>query len=195
MRKILLVWGLFSWSLLAESTVAQEAKQLFKENCTACHLEDGYGLKSMNVASIAGLPRWYVTQQLRHFRDGKRGTHPEDIEGKMMQSMTQVLDDKKVAFLGKHVQSMKPLEKRKTLKGGSEHKGKELYKRDCALCHGDLGEGKRSAAAPPLNVQIDWYMHNQMNKFNKGIRSHEGGKNVDKDQMKHLSTYLTTLKN
>ena len=75
----------------------------------------------MNVASIAGLPRWYVTQQLRHFRDGKRGTHPEDKEGKMMQNMTQVLDDKKVAFWGSMF-SMKPLEKRKTLKGGDEEK-------------------------------------------------------------------------
>ena len=149
MRFLLLLTTVLSSYLSAESTVTQEAKQLFKENCTACHLEDGYGLKSMNVASIAGLPRWYVTQQLRHFRDGKRGAHPEDKEGKMMQSMTQVLDDKKVAFLGKHVQSMKPLEKRQTLKGGNVEKGKVLYKSDCASCHGDLGEGKRSEAAPP----------------------------------------------
>ena len=109
---------LLSGVLSAESTVAEQAEQIFKERCTACHLDDGHGLKSMKVASIAGLPRWYVAQQLRHFRDGKRGAHVNDVEGKMMQSMTQTLDDKSVAFLGKHIQGMKPLKKRQTIKQG-----------------------------------------------------------------------------
>jgi cytochrome c oxidase subunit 2 len=177
-----------------ENSISKEAKYLFKEHCSACHLDNGYGLKSMNVASIAGLPRWYVTQQLRHFRDGKRGAHPEDKEGELMQNMTQVLDDKKVAFLGKHVQSMKPLEKRQTLKVGNFEKGKVLYKNDCASCHGESAQGKRSEGAPPLNVQIDWYLHNQMKKFNGRIRSHQGGKNVSIGQMYDLTQYLSSLK-
>ncbi|WDE96657.1 c-type cytochrome [Lentisphaera profundi] len=177
----------------AESTVAEQANLLFRERCTACHLDDGYGLKSMKVASIAGLPRWYVTQQLRHFRDGKRGADAADTEGQMMQSMTQTLDDKSIAFLGKHVQSMRPLKARRTLKDGDKTLGEKLYQADCASCHGDKAVGVRSKLAPPLNVQIDWYLQGQMIKFNKGIRSHHGGKNPTAAQMKDLLAYLSTL--
>ncbi|EDM28850.1 cytochrome c, class I [Lentisphaera araneosa HTCC2155] len=187
---------LLSGVLSAESTVAEQAEQIFKERCTACHLDDGHGLKSMKVASIAGLPRWYVAQQLRHFRDGKRGAHINDVEGKMMQSMTQTLDDKSVAFLGKHIQGMKPLKKRQTIKGGDKVVGEKIYKKDCASCHGENAEGVRSLLAPPLTVQIDWYLEGQLKKFNEGIRSHvEGSKNPTKDQTKDLLAYLSSIDN
>jgi cytochrome c553 len=181
--------------LLAESSVAEQAELIFKDRCTACHLDDGHGLKSMKVASIAGLPRWYVAQQLRHFRDGKRGAHALDLEGKMMQSMTQTLDDKSIAFLGKHIQGMKPLKNRRTLKEGDSKLGEKIYARDCASCHGEKGLGVRSKLAPPLNVQIDWYLEGQFKKFSQGVRSHGEGKNPNEKEMKDLLAYISTLSN
>ncbi|MDD7983384.1 c-type cytochrome [Lentisphaera marina] len=190
-----LLSSVFSATILAEPTVAEQAELIFKDRCTACHLDDGHGLKSMKVASIAGLPRWYVAQQLRHFRDGKRGAHALDLEGKMMQSMTQTLDDKSIAFLGKHIQGMKPLKNRQTLKEGDHKQGAKIYARDCASCHGEKGLGIRSKLAPPLNVQIDWYLQGQFKKFSQGIRSHGEGKNPNEKEMKDLLAYISTLSN
>ena len=58
--------------LVSAEEKIDESLLLFRERCSACHLDSGHGLKDLNVASIAGLPRWYVTQQVRHFRDGRR---------------------------------------------------------------------------------------------------------------------------
>jgi len=67
-----------------------ESLLLFRVNCSACHLDSGHGVKALNVASIAGLPRWYVSKQVRHFRDGKRGAHLEDIHGKLMRDLAKI---------------------------------------------------------------------------------------------------------
>ena len=41
---------------------------VFRDNCRDCHSASGMGIREMNAPSIAGLPRWYVTDQLREFR-------------------------------------------------------------------------------------------------------------------------------
>ena len=59
---------------------------VFRDRCMACHLQSGMGIKEMNAPSIAGLPRWYVTDQLRKFRRDQRGNHIEDAAGSLMQA-------------------------------------------------------------------------------------------------------------
>ena len=182
-----------SLTLVAEVKM-DESLLLFRERCSACHLDSGQGLESLNVASIAGLPRWYVTSQVRSFRDGKRGSHPEDKAGKLMHDISQSLDDRSLAFLGKYVQNLAPLKERRTMKEGEVSKGKAIYMKDCASCHGAEGEGSRKLMAPPLQVQVDWYMLRQMNNFNKGIRSHGEAPKTDSKNLKDLVAYLSSFK-
>lgn len=52
-------------------------------------------------------------------------------------------------------------------------KGKALYQQ-CAVCHGQNGEGNESLNAPALAGQFDWYLTRQINNFANELRgAHE----------------------
>ena len=188
----LIILTYFSVLVYGEEKI-DESLLLFRERCSACHLDSGHGLKALNVASIAGLPRWYVTQQVRHFRDGKRGAHPEDKHGKLMRDLAQNLDDRSLAFLGKYVQSLEPLKERKTIAVGDVARGKKLYEKNCVTCHGEKAIGNRKAMAPPLNVQVDWYLVRQIENFAKGIRTHADAAKIEAADMNDLVAYMSTF--
>lgn len=70
--------------------------------------------------------------------------------------------------------------------------GKKLYK-NCALCHGDRGQGNNSLNAPKIAGQQAWYVERQLNNFIKGIR---GGDPKDTYglQMRPMAMALSTEK-
>ncbi len=45
-------------------TEADLGFEVFRDRCMACHLETGIGIQAMNSPTIAGLPIWYLTDQL-----------------------------------------------------------------------------------------------------------------------------------
>ena len=45
-------------------TEAAPGFKVFRNRCTACHLETGIGIQAMSAPTIAGLPMWYVADQL-----------------------------------------------------------------------------------------------------------------------------------
>ena len=63
--------------------------------CVACHGADGIGNKALNSPSLVGLQDWYIVRQLKNFKGGIRGTHPEDIYGQTMYPMSMTLADEK----------------------------------------------------------------------------------------------------
>ena len=60
--------------------------------CANCHGKDGQGIK-MNAPRQAGINDWYLLSQLKNFKQGLRGHHPEDLGGKQMRFMAQTLQD------------------------------------------------------------------------------------------------------
>ena len=44
--------------------------------CMACHGPEGEGNATIPAPRLAGLPDWYVSAQLKRFRDGTRGSDP-----------------------------------------------------------------------------------------------------------------------
>ena len=70
--------------------------------------------------------------------------------------------------------------------------GKKLYK-NCALCHGDRGQGNDSWNAPKIAGQQEWYVERQLNNFIKVIR---GGDPKDTFglQMRPMAMALTSEK-
>jgi cytochrome c553 len=146
--------------------------EIFRDRCAACHLTTGMGIREMNAPSIAGLPRWYVTDQLRKFRREERGFHKEDTSGHLMKANAAMLDERSIAFVGKHIESLEPNSARRTLNIEISGSPKQLYIRHCASCHGDQAEGNRSERAPPLTSQPDWYLLHQWENFQNGFRIH-----------------------
>jgi cytochrome c553 len=48
--------------------------------------------------------------------------------------------------------------------------GETLYSNNCAVCHGDAGEGKTNISAPPVAGLAQWYVVAQLEKFREGVR-------------------------
>jgi cytochrome c oxidase subunit 2 len=61
--------------------------------CAACHGGDARGIASTNAPRLQGMSDWYLARQLKNFRDGVRGTHPQDIQGAQMALMAATLAD------------------------------------------------------------------------------------------------------
>lgn len=59
--------------------------------CSYCHGADGMGVQAINAPRMAGMTDWYLASQLRNFRGGIRGEHPQDFYGKQMGFMAKSL--------------------------------------------------------------------------------------------------------
>jgi cytochrome c oxidase subunit 2 len=76
-------------------------KGLYTAVCQTCHGENGEGV--VNSAQYPDLPNlapplniaddWYMLTQLKKFKSGIRGAHPDDKYGKAMANMVLVLND------------------------------------------------------------------------------------------------------
>lgn len=61
--------------------------------CGACHGSDGRGVQAMNAPRLSGMSDWYLVTQLKNFKQGIRGAHPDDKYGPQMASMAAILAD------------------------------------------------------------------------------------------------------
>ena len=163
-------------------------KQLFAM-CSSCHGQNGHGNHDLLSPSIAGLPEWYLINQLRKFRLGKRGAHPDDYAGLKMHPIARILDadtlvqnkskgtwkytgEKEILAISDFISKLPPKQPKDILKGGDPVKGKVIYM-SCMGCHGQNLEGNELLLAPPQTYMEDWYMLEQLKKFRDGLRGNE----------------------
>jgi cytochrome c oxidase subunit 2 len=52
--------------------------------CAYCHGGDAQGIQAINAPRMAGMTDWYLANQLKNFRAGIRGGHPQDFYGMQM---------------------------------------------------------------------------------------------------------------
>lgn len=168
---------------------------VFRDRCMACHLQTGMGIREMNAPSIAGLPRWYVSDQLRKFRRDQRGFHEEDLSGHLMQVNAAALDERSIAFVGRFIENLEANSARNTTGLEVTDVGKQLYMSHCSSCHGKSAEGNRSKRNPPLYVQQDWYLLKQMTNFAEGKRIHheEVDESLKTEELKAIIAWITDL--
>jgi cbb3-type cytochrome c oxidase subunit III len=60
-------------------------------SCLACHGDAAQGNAALNAPRLAGQSDWYLVAQLAAYKDGWRGTHPDDGLGQQMRPMVQTL--------------------------------------------------------------------------------------------------------
>ena len=76
----------------------------YNQFCGACHGAAAEGNLALNSPRLAGSDDWYLAEQIRAFRAGERGAHPDDRTGKQMRAMAMVLPNEQaiadvVAFI------------------------------------------------------------------------------------------------
>ena len=76
--------------------------------CAACHGESAEGNKALNAPSLVTLDDWYQVRQLKLFKQGIRGAHPDDVYGQQMRPMAGVLaDDAAIDAVVSYINSLK----------------------------------------------------------------------------------------
>jgi cytochrome c oxidase subunit II len=74
--------------------------------CATCHGADGQGNAATNAPRLKGMSDWYMARQLGNFRDGMRGTHPQDLYGAQMALVAGMLaDDAEVGAILAYINS------------------------------------------------------------------------------------------
>ncbi|MFZ4126251.1 MAG: cytochrome-c oxidase, cbb3-type subunit III [Rickettsiales bacterium] len=125
-------------------------KTMFKENCAGCHgtgAAGGRGYPNLNDDD------WLWggdLQSIYHtIKVGIRSTH-EDTRISQMPAFGGMLKKEEVSGVADYVISLS------SGKGGSEA-GADIFKQNCASCHGDSGKGGREFGAPNLADSIWLY--------------------------------------
>jgi cytochrome c553 len=68
---------------------------LYQGNCGACHGGKAEGNPALKSPRLAGLDAIYLKRQFAFFRDGVRGTHPQDLPGRQMAMMAKTLPNER----------------------------------------------------------------------------------------------------
>jgi cytochrome c oxidase subunit 2 len=61
--------------------------------CASCHGKEGLGVWTVGGPRQAGMSDWYLASQLKNFKLGIRGAHPQDKLGQQMTFMAKTLHD------------------------------------------------------------------------------------------------------
>jgi cytochrome c553 len=168
----------------ASPTINLDQKTL--NACLLCH-----STKEMQRGPVLnGFPDWYLQNQLKKFQLGHRGKNPDNrAEQLMWMAMNKINKDSEIVALADYFSKQKPEPFLRVIRGNVDL-GKILYVARCASCHGSEAKGKRDINSPPLNVQEDWFLMDQLRKYVKGQRGAHP-KDTDGVIMKSSTTDLS----
>ena len=186
---------LASAALVANANAAEPSDLSY---CTVCHGAHGNGNPAIRAPKIAGMEPWYLRRQLEAFRDGVRGTHPDDAPGHEMQPVgVRLRDNTGIDAAIKYVASFEPKTPPVTVVGDAT-RGRDLYM-TCESCHGAKGEGSQTIGAPALAARTDWYLVTQLQNFKAGLRENAQMRVIaatlpDKQSIDDVVAYINTLR-
>lgn len=158
----------FFLSCIFSTALAQSSETLYTQQCAACHGQNGEGNTAIKAPAIAGLDESYLLRQLNHFKNKVRGNHPGDQSGQMMAAVASTLSEKDIQSVSTYL-ALKPFISAKAGVETGGFMGRGLYM-NCQSCHGAHAQGENLLHAPRLAGQHTWYLKNQLEKFQAGIR-------------------------
>ena len=164
-------WVLVLGSLLGSASASAKDPVVAPEElvfCTVCHGVQLMGNPIIRAPRLSGLSSWYVEKQLHAFKDGWRGVHEADLVGMEMQPMAAALTDKQIKQAASFVVATDSPMPERTL-DGNPSAGRALYA-TCSACHGNQAEGNEALGSPALAGLNDWYLREQLQKFQSGAR-------------------------
>ena len=74
--------------------------------CQSCHGDKLQGNESLKAPLISGLSQWYLYRQMKNYKDGIRGNHPQDIFGQSMRLSIMNLSDNELQALAEHISTI-----------------------------------------------------------------------------------------
>ncbi|NNF66201.1 MAG: c-type cytochrome [Gammaproteobacteria bacterium] len=172
--------------------------------CAGCHGFEGQGNQLVGAPALAGQDSWYLKRQIENYRDGIRGTHKDDSDGRKMATMATALTDHQLSNLVAYIGKLQAANPEPAVKGDIAS-GKAAYSA-CAACHGPSAEGNQLLNAPALTHIDDWYQLRQLKNFKQGIRGRNpedtygqqmapmAGILADEQAMQDVVAYIASLR-
>ncbi len=162
------------------------------EVCAGCHGEFGQGGKEGEYPRLAAMPAEFIARQLHLFRKRERPNLAmvEYVDHRQMpdpdiQDVSIFLSRVKLKTRLPPVDATAPgfdayarlLESKRLMQipraAGDQEKGRKLYRKECASCHGKEGWGDEKDAVPMLAGQYTNYLWRQVKKYREKIRIHD----------------------
>ena len=155
--------------------------------CAACHGANGEGNQALNAPKLAGQEGWYIRQQIAYYKNGVRGTNPDNPYGLQMAPMAATLaNDQIINNVIAYIDTLPDNPAPETVTGNLAV-GEDLYQGKCSICHGKEGGGVWSTHAPRLAGMTDWYLKRQLEHFKSGVRG-----NHPEDQLGYQMTHMVS---
>lgn len=169
-------------------------KELAEEinmTCAPCHGRQGEGKADGTYPRLAGLDPAYLATQIAHFKSKQRINIPmapyatdRELPENDVRTITAYLASielprKLAAGSDRPTDALARLNQSKAvinipLYPGDVTRGRRIYDKECAACHGRDGYGDRGRVVPPLSGQHSLYLKRQIESFAKGTRNHDG---------------------
>jgi len=154
-------------------------KELFS-GCADCHRKDASGRANGIFPRLAGQHATVLIKQLSDIRDGRR-SNPS------MLPLAAELSSKDVVDIAAFLQSLPVGERNGKGPGAATARGRQLYERDCAACHGAAGEGDPAAFRPMVAAQHYRYLLREVSTIRDGQRG-----NSDPEMVRLIKDYSAT---
>lgn len=183
---------LFALLILAGSATCARAADLDDTLalCAACHGDDGLGRAALAAPRLAGQYATYLADQLRGYKQGTRGVHPEDAPGASMRASAIGLTDADIDALAQHYAALSLDTEGRAPAGESE--GASLYAAHCSTCHGADARGRGSVYAPNLTLLDRTYLLDQMKAYRQGWRGASDASTTRARFMRSMAALLQT---
>ena len=179
--KTLLLLSLWPALALAQATVWNEIKGELKialetkgdptrgaasfEQCQGCHRKDASGRVSGAYPRLSGQHATVLMKQIADIRAGRR------VNPKMEPFIDDhVLTPYEIADLAVYLQALPISPENGKGPGAALAKGKQLYDKDCAQCHGVQGEGDAAKFYPMVAAQHYRYLLREVQFIRDGDR-------------------------
>lgn len=88
----------------------KDGMRLFQERCMECHRYNASGEMTFGSPPLIGRQGWYLEEQLRKFKSGKRGAIKNDVNGAKMVQITQffVEDEQMLRDVVAYIMTLNP---------------------------------------------------------------------------------------
>jgi cytochrome c553 len=135
------------------------------ETCIGCHRKDASGRAADLIPRLSGQHASVIIKQVADIRAGRRLNPPMKpfVDG-------EVLNAQALADIAVYLQALPMTGTLGKGPGTGIERGKQLYERDCAACHGPQGEGIAALAHPMVAAQHYRYLLRELALIRDGLR-------------------------
>jgi len=135
------------------------------DDCEACHRKDASGRTNGATPRLSGQHASVIVKQVVDIRSGQRLNPPMKPFVEPTELTLQALAD-----IASYLQALPIVGKMGQGAGSDLARGKTLYEKDCAGCHGERGEGRATLFHPMVAAQHYGYLLRELGLIRDGGR-------------------------